>query len=98
MIHEEEHLLCYFLFENQKTKVIPRSKQQAKFTFTPVGDAKVPEGILDKLSAHITSARLPDLYNSENDYFETQEGKKLPIIHCVKNSKGWYINDDILIK
>jgi len=32
----------------------------------------------------------------ENDYFKTQEGKKLPIIHCVKNTKGWYINDDIL--
>ena len=32
----------------------------------------------------------------ENDYFQTQEGKKLPIIHCVKNTKGWEINDDIL--
>jgi len=32
----------------------------------------------------------------ENDYFETQEGKKLPILHCVKYSKGWHINDDIL--
>ena len=32
----------------------------------------------------------------ENDYFQTQEGRKLPIIHCVKNTKGWEINDDIL--
>ena len=32
----------------------------------------------------------------ENDYFQTQEGKKLSIIHCVKNTKGWEINDDIL--
>lgn len=32
----------------------------------------------------------------ENDYFQTQEGKKLPIIHCVYNTKGWEINDDIL--
>jgi len=31
----------------------------------------------------------------ENDYFETQEGKKIPI-HCVKYSKGWYINDEVL--
>lgn len=24
-----------------------------------------------------------------DDYFETQEGKKLPVKHCVKNTEGW---------
>ncbi len=25
------------------------------------------------------------------DYFETQEGKLLPVLHCVKGTKGWEI-------
>lgn len=25
------------------------------------------------------------------DYFNTQEGKKLPVLHCVKNTEGWEI-------
>lgn len=29
------------------------------------------------------------------DYLETQEGKKLPVIHCIKGSEGWKIHDEI---
>ncbi len=25
------------------------------------------------------------------DYLETQEGKRLPVVHCVKDTKGWEI-------
>ena len=28
-------------------------------------------------------------------YLETQEGRKLPVVHCVKNSKGWELQEDI---
>lgn len=31
----------------------------------------------------------------EENYFDTQEGKKLPILHCVKMSKGWEINKEV---
>ncbi len=30
-----------------------------------------------------------------HDYPETQEGKKLPIPHCIKNSDGWQLCDEI---
>lgn len=30
-----------------------------------------------------------------SDYLQTQEGKKLPVVHCVKPTKGWQIPDDI---
>ena len=30
------------------------------------------------------------------DYLNTQEGKNLPILHCVKYTKGWEIIDDIV--
>jgi len=29
------------------------------------------------------------------DYLNTQEGRKLPILHCVKGSEGWQIQTDI---
>jgi nicotinamidase-related amidase len=32
----------------------------------------------------------------EKDYLETQEGKKLPVEHCIKDTKGWEINEEIL--
>jgi nicotinamidase-related amidase len=30
-----------------------------------------------------------------SDYFETQEGRNLPIKHCVKNTWGWEIVDEL---
>ena len=29
------------------------------------------------------------------DYLETQEGKNLPVPHCIKGTSGWYINEEI---
>ena len=31
----------------------------------------------------------------EENYLETQEGKKLPVTHCVMNTEGWKLNDDV---
>ena len=31
----------------------------------------------------------------DNNYQSTQEGKKLPVVHCVKDSKGWQLVDQI---
>lgn len=35
-----------------------------------------------------------DTHCGEN-YLSTQEGKLLPLLHCVKNSKGWEICDEL---
>lgn len=35
-----------------------------------------------------------DTHNS--DYLDTQEGKKLPVPHCIKGTKGWELNDKLL--
>ena len=29
------------------------------------------------------------------DYLEKQEGKKLPVVHCIKGTHGWEIKDEI---
>lgn len=31
-----------------------------------------------------------------DDYINTQEGKKLPVKHCIKDTKGWQICDELL--
>ena len=31
----------------------------------------------------------------QNNYLNTQEGKKLPVIHCIEGTDGWEINPDI---
>ncbi len=30
------------------------------------------------------------------NYIETQEGKKLPVVHCVKGTNGWELNKEVL--
>ena len=30
-----------------------------------------------------------------DNYLDTQEGKKLPVAHCIENTDGWKINDEI---
>jgi len=31
----------------------------------------------------------------DNNYLKTQEGKKLPVVHCQKGTNGWMIQKDI---
>ncbi|MGF0032711.1 cysteine hydrolase family protein [Bariatricus sp. SGI.154] len=31
----------------------------------------------------------------EENYLETQEGKNLPVVHCVRGTKGWELNPEI---
>ena len=30
-----------------------------------------------------------------NNYLETQEGRKLPVVHCVINTEGWKLHPDV---
>ena len=34
-------------------------------------------------------------YNGKN-YLETQEGRNLPVVHCVKNTPGWELNEKVV--
>ncbi len=33
----------------------------------------------------------------DENYLQTPEGKKLPVCHCIKNTKGWQIADGIYV-
>ena len=32
----------------------------------------------------------------ETCYLDTQEGKKLPVPHCIRNTEGWQIRDELV--
>lgn len=62
---------------------------------------KEAEAIVENVKAKI------DLYRKNNDtviftrdthtedYMNTQEGKKLPVPHCIKNTEGWEISTEL---
>ena len=56
-------------------------------------------GIVENVVEEIKKYRTEDIFatrdtNPEN-YLETQEGKHLPVVHCVKNTNGWEINKEV---
>lgn len=66
----------------------------------PIGDNTIhKQKILDeKLRAEKQSAityNLRDGHTHYDDYLNTQEGRKLPVKHCIYGSKGWKIVDGL---
>ncbi len=59
---------------------------------------KEAEAIVDNVAAKIKSHKGPIIYTRdthEEGYLETQEGKKLPVKHCIKGSGGWAISSKL---
>lgn len=67
------------------------------------------DGALTNKEAQEAVPRIVELINSQKwdaifatqdthykDYLQTKEGIALPIEHCIINTKGWQINDDII--
>ena len=52
---------------------------------------KEAEAIVDNVVAKIKE--YPNTHTA--DYLETQEGKFLPVVHCVEGTKGWEINEKV---
>lgn len=60
---------------------------------TNEAQAIVPN-VIDKIKKH----KGPVIFTydtHEENYLETQEGKKLPVEHCIMGSDGWSLNDQI---
>lgn len=57
---------------------------------------KEAEGIVERVIAEIGTYQVEDIFATRDthtaDYLETQEGKKLPVVHCVKGTVGWEID------
>ena len=55
-------------------------------------------GIVDNVVAKINGfdGDIIATYDTHYDnYMDTQEGKKLPVPHCIKDTEGWKLNDKV---
>lgn len=56
---------------------------------------KVPN-IVKKINEFDGDAIFYTMDTHPENYMETNEGKKLPVVHCVKGTEGWQIEDSVM--
>ena len=60
---------------------------------------KEAEAIVPSVVQKITSYDPADVFFTRDthqvNYLQTQEGKNLPVEHCIEGTKGWELNDEI---
>ena len=59
---------------------------------------KEAEGIVEKVGEKIRSFDGEVIFTRDThpeDYLDTQEGRNLPVVHCVKDSEGWKIREGL---
>lgn len=60
---------------------------------------KEAEAIVKPVTEKMKTYQKGDIYLTRDthgeDYLETAEGKKLPVPHCIKGSKGWQLHPEI---
>ena len=62
---------------------------------------KEAEGIVKNVAKKIKEFDGMVIYTKDThqeNYLDTQEGKNLPVRHCIKGSMGWQISSDIPVK
>ena len=55
----------------------------------------IVENVKAKIRSYPPADILATKDTHEKHYLQTQEGKNLPVEHCIRGSKGWEIRDDI---
>lgn len=59
---------------------------------------KEAEAVVGNVTAEIRSWDGPVICTRDTHgpgYLDTQEGRKLPVVHCVKDTLGWQLNADV---
>jgi nicotinamidase-related amidase len=55
----------------------------------------IVENVKDKIRSYDKSDIFVTMDTHAPDYLETQEGKNLPVEHCIKGTDGWKVRPDI---
>lgn len=63
---------------------------------TKEADAAVPN-IVDLIKRFCWEEIICTMDTHDDDYFDTLEGKKLPVKHCIKASVGWCMDSRVVI-
>ena len=60
--------------------------------------SKMAESIVDNVTEKVKSFDGKVIFTRDThyaDYMQTQEGRKLPVEHCIKDTDGWQICDEL---
>lgn len=55
----------------------------------------IVEAVKSKICSYPASNMIATMDTHGEDYMQTQEGKNLPVPHCIKGTDGWQIRTDI---
>ena len=56
---------------------------------------EIVDAVKEKIRAYPAGNVIATMDTHTEDYLNTQEGKYLPVPHCIKGTDGWKIRDDI---
>ena len=57
----------------------------------------IVENVKDKIRQYAPADVIATMDTHGEDYMNTQEGKFLPVEHCIKGTEGWKIREDIAL-
>ena len=84
--------------DSEMKKVLVVVDMQNDFIDGSLGTVQA-QGIVSKVISKIKSYSADCIYATRDthgeDYLESSEGKNLPVVHCVKGSKGWEIRPEV---
>ncbi len=55
----------------------------------------IVEAVKEKIRRYPAADVIATMDTHHENYMETQEGKNLPVMHCIKGTEGWMIRPDI---
>ena len=79
-------------------KILVVVDMQNDFIDAALGTAEavaIVDAVKEKISSYPVENVIATMDTHGENYMETQEGKNLPVPHCIKGSDGWQIRPDI---
>lgn len=80
-------------------KVLVIIDMQNDFITGALGNKECEESVA-KITSHLLDNSYDFIYltrdTHQENYMETQEGKNLPVPHCIENTNGWEINSEVM--
>ncbi|MBP3338418.1 MAG: cysteine hydrolase [Lachnospiraceae bacterium] len=79
-------------------KILVVVDMQNDFIDGPLGNAEcqaVVSNMVEKIKSFDGDEIIYTLDTHKENYLETQEGKNLPVVHCVEGTKGWELNPNV---
>ena len=55
----------------------------------------IVKNVVEKINSFNGAAIIKTMDSHEDNYLETQEGRNLPVEHCILTSNGWHINGEV---